>query len=496
MNSARWKYWLGGMSVLLVLLATAITGSHKAGDDRLSTASTLPELYISCNLDSLSLIQSRFKEDIYILASLRLGKQEWKGVRLRLRGDTSREFPKKSIKLKIPDGKSYPFGRNTLNLNAEFHDSTYLRQYLCTRIFKDSGQPCYDAQHVAVNINGDFHGIYLLVENMDNDFLKKRAMKTDGDLFKATHDGACLSAYDHVRLVWEHKTPKADTSWKALEHLIHLLNDTPDKDYYAMAKSTFDYQNMVNLIAVNMLIGNRSTYYHNYFIYRNPQKNVWQWLPWDMDNTFILKEVADEYQRGNNADTKMGNMPSNPYFERAIACPEILRDIRLRIDTLAATIYNPEHLYPMIDSLAAQLAPFITADTFYRKGTLATWQSTITSLKAYIRQRPAILLDQIAHTPTSFRLIRPEAPFHRQGTLRWRAASDPDGDALVYRLCYSREDQFKDATTRCFVEIRDTFYEFPEGFTPGEYYWKVIASDGKHETRGFDNYCSFQILPQ
>jgi inorganic pyrophosphatase len=35
------------------------------------------------------------------------------------------------------------------------------------------------------------------------------------------------------------------------------------------AKNAFDYDKMLNFIALNMLLSNGSTYYHNYYMYHD-----------------------------------------------------------------------------------------------------------------------------------------------------------------------------------------------------------------------------------
>jgi spore coat protein H len=481
------------ITIALVCVMVGLMRSQSVQDAASQPEKGVPALYITCNPDSFAIISNRYREDIYLQSTLQIGKQVWKNVRLRLRGDTSREFIKKSIKLKIPNGKYLPFGRTTLNLNAEFNDKTYMRQYLCTRIFQDSGQPCYQTRHVTIHLNGVFQGIYLLVESVDGDFLEARDLSKKGDLFKATRDGACLSSYDDIQKLWERKAPKKDSTWTALEELIHLLNATPDAEYVQMVHANFNYRNMVNDIAVNMLIGNRSTYYHNYYMYRSAKKKQWSYLPWDMDNTFQPLEVTDPYQRGNNSDTHWGDMPSNPFFERALVAPEILKDIQARIDTLGRTIYNPEYLNPIIDSLAKELSPFIPMDTLHRKRTMETWQKEIEALKGYIAQRVELLQAQFAHNPTSFRLIQPMQPLPPNGILRWHPASDPDGDTLTYRVCYSSNNRFPSDLTRCYIGIKDTFFMVPSKIPAGTYFWKVLASDGAQEIRGFDNRCTFDL---
>lgn len=482
--------------VVLTCLVAGLLGRHQlvqVPQSAISPESLLPVVHLTCNPDSLGIIGKRYKEDLYIPANLFIGNKTWKNVRLRLRGDTSREFPKKSFKLKIDDKGELPFGRKNLNLNAEYLDQTKMRQYLCKRLYHASGQPCYDTSHIQLYLNGYYQGVYLLVEAVDQEFLTRWGLSAKGDLFKATKDSACLSHYDNVPALWERKGPMGDSSWGPLEDLIAKLNTTPDRDYAAMVKKTMNYENMVNAIALNMLIGNRSTYYHNYFMYRSPKAHRWSYLPWDMDNTLIHAVRDDLYHRGNLSDSHWGDMASNPLFERAIADEGILKDIQARVEVLANSYFNPKWLFPIIDSLDAALRQAVLQDSSIQAITGTAWELEVANVKAFIVERPQILRNQFAEFPHSFRLHQPVTPLSAGDTLRWASAVDPNGDTLTYRICYCQDPFYPREKNTCKLKLRQNYFVLPQGLAPGRYYWKVLVSDGKNEVRGYDTRTTFVV---
>lgn len=453
----------------------------------------LYHLHLTCNADSFRLIQERFSEDIYISSTVECDGRRWEGVRLRLRGDSSREFPKKSMKLKFSKKSPFLDGRKTLNLNGEFLDPTYMRQALVTRLFAANGLPCFSVNHAVVHVNGVMMGIYAVVENVDAQFMERVKLAPESRLYKATRDGACLSEFEDFRVLWENKSAANDSDWAPLATLIAQLNQTSDADYHRLVHTVFVYDELVTAIALNMLVGNRSTYYHNYFICREPQSLRWRYLPWDLDNTFVLKSVKDLYQRGNLSDWGDAFMASNPMFERALVTPGMLGDIQRRVSELIDRHFQSQYLDPVIDGIAAQLIPYVPADTLFSRRSLSDWKAEVESLKEYIRQRPGILLDQFAHSPTSFQLLRPAKAFRDRVELRWRAARDPDGDALRYNLVYSADPSFPvDATTR-HDGLEDTLFTLPTLPPAGRYFWKVSASDGSFYVRGFDNVTTFEV---
>lgn len=123
-------------------------------------------------------------------------------------GDESQTYPKKSLKLKL-DGAPFIDGRTTLNFNTDHLDQSYLHTVVSSRLLRDSGHPAVAAEHARLYLNGDFLGLYVRVENMDEEFLAARGLDPDGNLYKATLDGASLSIYDDIDHHWRRRPTRA-----------------------------------------------------------------------------------------------------------------------------------------------------------------------------------------------------------------------------------------------------------------------------------------------
>ena len=456
-------------------------------------ANGMPEIYLVCDKDSLNYIRENFRQDIYIQASLRFQGTTWKQLKLRLRGDTSREFEKKSLKVKFPSDNRFVNGRKTLNLNADYLDATSMRQYLAARLYASSGQPCFRAEHLALFINNEFQGIYLLVESVSSQFLIDRNLDPNGALYKAKKDLACLNWQDDIDSTWERKGSVTENVWEPLKQLIKGLNSTSDSAYYQFAKQHLDYDNYINSIAMNLLIGNRSTYYHNYFVYQNPKTHKWSYLPWDMDQTFVRKRQEDAYGRGSNSDKRWATVPSNPLFERALNDSNIFSDIQRRVRFLSTAYFKPKSVFPIIDSLSNILRPYMLQDTFHPKTDAVDWATEIKQLKAYIRRRPASLSEQFAHAPRNFRLIQPSNPFKDQVKLSWNPSISPDKDGISYEVSYSSDPLFPEGNT-IFHITNSTTYTLPVTPPPGKYFWRIYAFDDDYLVRGFDNVTTFEVV--
>ena len=74
-------------------------------------------------------------------------------VKVRLRGASARDFPKKSWNVKFEDGESFE-GRNSLNLVAEYQDASLLAEKLAYDLLAAMRIPSPRTKFVRLRING------------------------------------------------------------------------------------------------------------------------------------------------------------------------------------------------------------------------------------------------------------------------------------------------------------------------------------------------------
>ncbi len=447
----------------------------------------LDEYFVTCNPDSFKHIIDNPYEDYYIPITFMYQNKTWTKVRLRIRGDSAREYPKKSFKIKFA-GERFSNGREEINLNADYLDKSYLHSILASRLMRESGQPCFEAEPTKLFINDHFYGLYICIENVDENFLLAHGLDSDGNLYKAAIDGASLSVYDEIDYHWEKKTNKNSDS-EDLEDLIQQLNRVTDSNYYNFALHYFDYEKMINIIAMNMLLANGSTYYHNYYLFHDFNfTNKWIMFPWDLDLTFNLYGVNYPYHRSSGY-----GVSDNPFLERALLCEPIFDDIQHRIEELADTIFNSDYLFPIIDSLVISLVSSILQDTLDDVATSVVWNQVIEDDKNFIANRFNSLQYQFENYPTSFRIERATDIFSDSVTLTWHPSTDPNGDKVTYILKYSDRKYFLAPYTNTFRGITDTIFTLLKLPESGEYFWLVTATDGYNEIDGFDKWNKFMV---
>ena len=218
-------------------------------------------------------------------------------VGFRLRGNTSRNAQKKSFKL---DFNHFISGRDfydveKINLNGEHNDPSIVRSKLCWDFYQEIGVPSTRASHTKVFINGEYYGLYISVEHIDDTFLKRNYEDDSGNLWKCiwpadlTYRGDnpedYYPYYDDTR-PYELKTNKEEYDYSKLARLIRIINQVPDSlELVLSIKETLQY------FAVNILTGSWDDYRflrNNFYLYHNPSDDLIHWIPYDYDNSFSV----------------------------------------------------------------------------------------------------------------------------------------------------------------------------------------------------------------
>ncbi|MFU8842316.1 MAG: CotH kinase family protein, partial [Bacteroidales bacterium] len=466
------------ITYVLILLQIQILGQN------------MKTFYIDCDQEEFNEMYENYDQNIVIDAQLTYDSNSWTNISLRIRGDGSKEYPKKSLEIKF-DSIPFTTGEQVLNFNAEYRDISYMRSFLSSFCFRSAGIACPAMEHVVLYLNGSFFGIYLMTEEVDDLFLKNNGFPDDGNLYKAQLDGACLSIYDNIYYHWK-KVVDAIPGRDDLAHLIQMLNHSENENYPEFLDNTFDYERLTTLIALNMLIANGSTYYHNYYLFNNTgNQGKWEIIPWDLDLTLAAYSKWYPFHRSSGFWT-----PDNPLLERSLINDLVFGNIQVKVSQLSSDLFNAGSLFPVIDSLYDVLLPYIPLDTTDQIEDIETWDQYIESNRDFITTRINHLNYQFQKYPRNFKLHR-KIGYFKSGEpvlLTWDTSSDPNNLNLYYHLYYGKDRDLTDSTAHIVTGLTTNFYQIDGLEEEGKYYWKVEVTNNIHGTLpGFDTYNTFFV---
>lgn len=294
------------------------------------------------------------------------------GVGLRFRGNTSRTSAKKSFKLSFNTfvKKRDYFGLEKMNLNGEHNDPSVIRSKLYWDLCRDFGIPAPRANHVLLYINDVFKGVYINVEQIDEEFTGLRFGSKDGNLYKClwpadlTYISNNPDAYKFTsggRRAYELKTNEDLDDYSDLAGFINTLNNTP-YNLEENLRLVINISVLLRLIVLDVFTGNWDGPFYNknnFYLFNNPLTGKFEIMPYDVDNTFGIDwfsvdwAIRDVYAWAHPTEPR-------PLYTNVLNTPalrkEYTRLFNELLDLVTTGSYLEQHALALRDLYASQLA--------------------------------------------------------------------------------------------------------------------------------------------
>ena len=289
-------------------------------------------------------------------------------IGFRLRGNTSRNSAKKSFKVSFntfQSGRQYR-GLDKMNLNGEHNDPTMMRALLSWDLLRKVDLPAPSANPVQLYINQEYKGLYINVEHIDDEFVQHRFGSDAGNLYKnlypadLNYRGSNPDAYKFSpswtdRRTYELKTNTEEDNYSDLATLIGVLENTPDSNLPKELEAILNVDNTLRWMAVDIVTGNWDNYWYNknnFYLYRNPTTNRFEFIPYDYDNTFGIDFIGPDW--GRRSWENWGHpTESRPLTDRLIGVPEYRQRLDFYLRELVEGPFQPDSLFPEIDRFAS-----------------------------------------------------------------------------------------------------------------------------------------------
>ena len=185
----------------------------------------------------------------------------------------------------------YYHGLDKLCLNNLVQDSTLMKEYVSFALMNRMGVPAPLCSYVRINVNGEYWGLYIAVEDTDKGF-RNRAFGGKGELYKPENDSG---NEDDVYLRYIDDDPdsyanifnnaKTKPSEKDMEQLISALKELNERTAPA---SAVDTDEVMRYFTVNTFVVNQDSYTgitaHNYVLHE--KKGKLRMIPWDYNMSF------------------------------------------------------------------------------------------------------------------------------------------------------------------------------------------------------------------
>jgi spore coat protein CotH len=305
---------------------------------------------------------------------------------------------KPSLKLKFDEfvpGREV-FGLDRMTLNNSKQDPAYVRQALAYAAFARAGVPAPRCNFAHVTVNGTDLGLFVHVESVDKNFLRRHFLSPNGNLYEGT-----LSDF---RPLWtntfDKKTNEAVTDRGDLEAVVAAL-DAPDPDCVTELGRVLDVEQFLTFWAAEVLVNHWDGYsnnQNNYFVYGDPVAGRLRLLPWGTDG------VMEKAVRFGVEGQPVSVFAQGAISRRLYLLPETQARYRDRLRTLLDTVWDETAILAEIDRMEQLITPL--ADPGGTKGLAAE----IEEVRDFVRTRRAALLAELDAAPPAWTWPLPQPP--------------------------------------------------------------------------------------
>jgi spore coat protein H len=339
-------------------------------------------------------------------------------VMVRLRGQGSRQWPKKSWHVKFPKGTHFDH-RHVLNFLSEYHDQSMMADKLGYDLLAAMHLPAPVAQYARLRINRKFEGVFLDLEHVGGRFTKAHRFPDAGaTIYRCPRNDCEMKTYRApFQSNWIKKSNLGESD-DVLHDLLDAINHAPEPELARTLEEKMELEiylrDMANdaLISMNITEGSGS-----YVIYdRLMGRSVY--VPWDLNNSdlrwqtwqsveavpntrhplfdFTLTDpwVEREYQDNVRTNPNGQWTPVFSNLSTRIAFNSGLRErVLALIERGLEEVFKPELLQPRFEAIQRMLAPYMAQDPYMQYD---KWVQMPRYMRDYVTARAAFLRSEIA----------------------------------------------------------------------------------------------------
>lgn len=273
--------------------STAVSAEEQLLDEEVFPKDRVIDVKITLDSDDFQDMLDNASAEEFKTASVDYNGQHFDNVGIRTKGNLSlrsvvqmEDSDRYSFKLSFDEYVNQTLnGIEKINLNNNYSDASYMREYLAYELAEQMGLPTPKFSYVNVYINDELWGFYLAVEQIGDAYLERHFGNAYGALYKGEMTGT------GSELTWLGDDPDAYTG---LALKSKTTNDDIVIEMLDELNNGMDYEKYINVphalgyIALNVLTNNTDSYIggnkQNYYLYED--EGVFSILPWDYNMAF------------------------------------------------------------------------------------------------------------------------------------------------------------------------------------------------------------------
>ena len=385
------------VSTVACLLMSAPPASAQTAAD-LFDRDTVQEIRLFINSRDLDQLRTRFREDIYYVVDFQWRNMRIRNAAVRSRGGVSRNASKPALRIdfdRYTTGQRF-LGLKSLTLDNLWQHGSFVAESTTMAFFERMGQPAPRESFCRLYINNVFHGVYAIIEPIDNDFLARSLGENAGYLFSyqlqerfyGDYLGDELLEYKRRFQAQNHELESDAILYSPIRDLFREVNHPDDGVWRERVEQYLDLRQFITHVAIENYLaeddGILGAYsMNNFYMYRNANTSRHRLIVWDKDSTFAFPEF-----------NIFRNAEENAVFRRAIAYRDLF-DLYLEVlERCAIATAEDDWMEREILRAGALVAPHVREDV-RKPFSSEEFDQAIELLVEFARKRPQYVLREV-----------------------------------------------------------------------------------------------------
>lgn len=257
----------------------------------------IPRVDVVISDANMNRLHRDVRADVEVPVSIEFDGVMYDGGEIEIHGGFARSLPKLSYRLRFDDDallsttvfSEDPERHQRVVLQASGIDPTFVRNCLTLDLVRELGGFAPRCSYVELLFNGRYQGLYVAIERIDEHFLARNGLTTDGLLLKASTNQADWADKDEPLSGFEIKV-NADAPTDAVDTLLDALTNTP-ADVASFQESVEPLLSLDDFTAwqlAHTLADNRDTFRKNYYLHYDWAGGAtpFRIISWDADATW------------------------------------------------------------------------------------------------------------------------------------------------------------------------------------------------------------------
>ena len=274
---------------------------------------------------------------------------EWYRVKIAHAGKSTIDAAKKSYDVFFERPIDEWQGMS-IRLSSQFQDRSLLRSLIGFNIYEQSGIDSPKTKPITVTINGEYKGLYIAIETIDEHYYTARKQHVRS-IYQARMGNAnfSLESDTDIKTRFSIKTDR-----ETYVDLIELMRTIKEENLEKLEK-IMDLEQYVAYFSVSVFLNNIDGYNNNFYLANQIDTKQFVFIPWDLDRLF------DQNSSSRFASSMVWGVPTE--LSKFVFSQDAYRTMHMNnLERLFAEWTDSEKLLRLVSEYQSILTPAYQLD--------------------------------------------------------------------------------------------------------------------------------------